>query len=102
MTNGLDMGVPPCQSNRVKSACSKLDLVFSSAIADVKDILHSFTPLRKTGNSFGAFERASHAAKAAVTPWSIIICNWALVTIVALTVSWSAVDLVVRLGAICF
>nr|GFD43130.1 hypothetical protein [Tanacetum cinerariifolium] len=53
----LDMGVPPCQSNRVKSACSKLDLVFSSGIADVKDRLHSFTPLRKTGNSFGAFER---------------------------------------------
>nr|GEV64637.1 putative reverse transcriptase domain-containing protein [Tanacetum cinerariifolium] len=57
MTNGLDVGVPPCQSNRVKSACSKLDLVFSSAVADVKDRLHSFTPLRKTGNSFGAFER---------------------------------------------
>nr|GFD18411.1 hypothetical protein [Tanacetum cinerariifolium] len=56
MTNGLDMGVPPCQSNRVKSACSKLDLVFSSAVADVKDRLHSFTPLGKTGNSFGAFE----------------------------------------------
>nr|GFC95026.1 hypothetical protein [Tanacetum cinerariifolium] len=50
------MGVPPCQSNRVKSACSKLDLVFSSAVADVKDRLHSFTPLGKTSNSFGAFE----------------------------------------------
>nr|GFC84840.1 hypothetical protein [Tanacetum cinerariifolium] len=36
MTNGLNMGVPPCQSNRVKSACSKVDLVFSSAVADVK------------------------------------------------------------------
>nr|GEW99978.1 putative reverse transcriptase domain-containing protein [Tanacetum cinerariifolium] len=57
MTNGLDMGVPPCQSNRVKSVCSKLDLVFSSAGADVKDRLYSFTPLGKTSNSFGAFER---------------------------------------------
>nr|GFC61397.1 hypothetical protein [Tanacetum cinerariifolium] len=50
------MGVPPCQSNKVKSACSKLYLVFSSAVADVKDRLHSFTPLGKTGNSFDAFE----------------------------------------------
>nr|GFB84963.1 hypothetical protein [Tanacetum cinerariifolium] len=57
MTNGLDMGVSPCQSNRVKSACSKLDLVFSSAVADVKDRLHSFTSLGKTSNSFGTFER---------------------------------------------
>nr|GFA54776.1 reverse transcriptase domain-containing protein [Tanacetum cinerariifolium] len=68
MTNGLDVGVSPCQSNRVKSACSKLDLVFSSAVADVKDRLYSFTPLGKTSNPFGAFERASRAAKAAVTP----------------------------------
>nr|GFC41518.1 hypothetical protein [Tanacetum cinerariifolium] len=50
------MGVPPCQSNRVKSACSKLNLVFSGAVADVKDRFRSFTPLRKTSNSFGAFE----------------------------------------------
>nr|GFD43078.1 hypothetical protein [Tanacetum cinerariifolium] len=50
------MGVPPCQSNRVKSSCSKLDLVFSSVVADVKDRLYSFTPLGKTSNSFGAFE----------------------------------------------
>nr|GFB90119.1 hypothetical protein [Tanacetum cinerariifolium] len=40
----------------MKSACSKLDLVFSGAVADVKDRFHSFTPLGKTGNSFGAFE----------------------------------------------
>nr|GFD28074.1 hypothetical protein [Tanacetum cinerariifolium] len=28
-----------------------------SAVADMKDGLHSFTPLRKTGNSFDAFKR---------------------------------------------
>nr|GFD42435.1 hypothetical protein [Tanacetum cinerariifolium] len=27
------------------------------AVADVKDRLYSFTPLRKTSNYFGAFER---------------------------------------------
>nr|GFC09482.1 hypothetical protein [Tanacetum cinerariifolium] len=75
---------------------------FESAVADVKDELHSFTPLGNTGNSFGAFERASRAANAAVTPWSIIAYNRALVIDVALIVSWSTVDLVVRLGAICF
>nr|GFB97870.1 hypothetical protein [Tanacetum cinerariifolium] len=59
----------------MKSACSKLDLIFNSAVADMKDRLHSFTPLGKTGNSFSAFE------------------SWALVTDVALIVSWSNVDL---------
>nr|GEV57682.1 hAT dimerization domain, ribonuclease H-like domain protein [Tanacetum cinerariifolium] len=43
-------------------------IVLDDAVADVKDGLHSFTPLGKTGNSFGTFERASRAAKAAVTP----------------------------------
>nr|GFA90714.1 hypothetical protein [Tanacetum cinerariifolium] len=46
--------------------------------------------------------RASRAAKAAVTPWSIIACSWALVTDVVLVVSWSAIDLVVHFGAIFF
>nr|GEZ10428.1 putative ribonuclease H-like domain-containing protein [Tanacetum cinerariifolium] len=44
------------QLNGMKSACSKLDLIFNSLVADMKDKLHSFTPLGKTGNSFSAFE----------------------------------------------
>nr|GFC69871.1 hypothetical protein [Tanacetum cinerariifolium] len=92
-----------CQLLQKTSFCTTKPIPDSvGAVADVKDGLHSFTPLRKTGNSFGAFERASRAANAAVTPWSIIAYNRALVIDVALIVSWSTVDLVVRLGAICF
>nr|GFB35850.1 hypothetical protein [Tanacetum cinerariifolium] len=79
----------------MKSACSKLDLIFNSAVADMKDdsIL---------SNHWEILATLSVPLKAAVTPWSIITCSWALVTDVALIVSWSAVDLVVRFGAICF